>query len=158
MPHLSSTEAQRSITLRLSMWPATSCRMLTVALSLLGCLAFTAVGAQPFTFTPGPFQPELTEADQRPQDNYTGFVFDFSNATVSVRSTRHICLACCDVALRIHQHDELPHCSIVAAALYVADGSMGSSAPAHVGQRHCNRARYSVACCCPAGLCHEAAA
>jgi quercetin dioxygenase-like cupin family protein len=48
---------------------------------LLALLAVTAVSAQPFKFTPGPFEPELLEADQRIQSNFTGFVFNFANAT-----------------------------------------------------------------------------
>ena len=53
-----------------------------VALSLLGFLAVTIVHGQPFTFTLMAFAPELTEASQRSQDNYVGFVFGFANATV----------------------------------------------------------------------------
>ena len=46
--------------------------------------AVTAVSAQPFTFTPGAFEPDLQEAVQRKQSNFTGFVFNFENATVSL--------------------------------------------------------------------------
>ena len=64
---------------------ADSCRRSLVVFSLLGFLAFTAVSAQPFKFTPAEYQPELTEAAQRVKSNYTGFVFDFSNATVRLQ-------------------------------------------------------------------------
>ena len=59
-----------------------ACRRSYVALGLLGLVALTAVSAQPFKFTPAEYQPELTEAAQRVKSNYTGFVFDFANATV----------------------------------------------------------------------------
>ena len=60
-------------------------------------MAVTAVSAQPFKFTPGPFEPELLEADQRIQSNFTGFVFNFANATV-----RHTCPAVRASLLQLH--------------------------------------------------------
>ena len=67
-------------------------RFTFLALSLLGLLACTAVSAQPFMFTPGAFQPELTEAAQRVQSNMTGFVFDFANATVRLGARTVRCI------------------------------------------------------------------
>ena len=70
-----------------------------VALSLVGLLAITAVSAQPFKFTPATYQPELTEAAQRVASNFTGFVFNFANATVRLDQLERL-PQCCFFALK----------------------------------------------------------
>ena len=52
-----------------------------IALLVLS-LAAVAFG-QPFAVTPNAFEPNLLEVEKRLQDNYTGFVFNFNNASVS---------------------------------------------------------------------------
>ncbi len=57
------------------------------AAALLCLLAFGAgrlSKAQPFTVEPMEFETRLLEPLQRQEDNYTGFVFDFDTAKVSV--------------------------------------------------------------------------
>ena len=52
-----------------------------LALLVWGCVA-RLVPAQPLNFTAEAFMPGLLEADQRVEDTYNGFVFDFAHATV----------------------------------------------------------------------------
>ena len=56
-----------------------SCSLL--ALLVWGCVA-RLVPAQPLNVTAESFMPGLLEAEARVEDNYNGFVFDFTHATV----------------------------------------------------------------------------
>ena len=55
--------------------------------ALLVCLG--AVSAQPFDVEPLPFSPEMAEPQERIQDKYKGFTFDFDEATVSDAFVEH---------------------------------------------------------------------
>ena len=50
-------------------------------LTLLGLVALSQT--QPLNFAMPQFEVDLLEATERMEDNYTGFVFGFNNATVS---------------------------------------------------------------------------